>query len=156
MNGNYLYKLRRVTREFWTRLIMNYLFKFLLLSNLVIRTGNWYCPADFLPARVLNSSYQGLESCWIDVLYLTWFIDKGFAVILAWTWTRTFKVIVYQSHTYQLVWAVWVFHWVIPSQVLNTVGIMHRVCRAFEAFDDPDQDLAQFIKLRGFPLCDQF
>jgi hypothetical protein len=40
--------------------------------------------------------------------------------------------------------------------MLKTVGIMRRVCRAFEAFDDPDQVLAQFIELRVFPRCDQF
>jgi hypothetical protein len=40
--------------------------------------------------------------------------------------------------------------------VLKTVSIMHRVHRAFEAFDDPDQDLAQFIEPRIFPMCDQF
>jgi hypothetical protein len=38
----------------------------------------------------------------------------------------------------------------VPS-VLKTVGIMHRVHRAFEAFNDPDQDLAQFVELRIFP-----
>jgi hypothetical protein len=48
------------------------------------------------------------------------------------------------------------FHRVIPNLVLKTVGIMRRVSRAFEAFDDPDQDLAQFIELRGFHKCDQF
>jgi hypothetical protein len=40
--------------------------------------------------------------------------------------------------------------------VLNTVGIMHQVRRAFEAFDDPDWDLAQFIESRVFHRCDQF
>jgi hypothetical protein len=38
--------------------------------------------------------------------------------------------------------AVWIFHQVVLSLVLKTVGIMHRVHRAFEAFDDPDRDLA--------------
>jgi hypothetical protein len=42
---------------------------------------------------------------------------------------------------------------VVPSLVLKTVGIMRRVRRAFEAFDNLDQDLAQFIKLRVFPRC---
>jgi hypothetical protein len=37
-----------------------------------------------------------------------------------------------------------------------TVSAMHRVHRAFEAFDDLDQDLARFIELRIFPRCDQF
>jgi hypothetical protein len=40
--------------------------------------------------------------------------------------------------------------------VLKTVGVMRRVRRAFKAFDDLDQDLAQFIELRIFPRCDQF
>jgi hypothetical protein len=33
---------------------------------------------------------------------------------------------------------------------------MHRVYRAFEAFDNLDQDLSQFVGLRIFPRCDQF
>jgi hypothetical protein len=33
---------------------------------------------------------------------------------------------------------------------------MHRVHRAFKAFDDPDQDLTQFIEIRIFLRCDQF
>jgi prophage antirepressor-like protein len=70
--------------------------------------------------------------------------------------TRTFKAIVYQSHKYQPALTVWVFHQVVPSLVLKTLGVMHRVHRAFEAFDDSDQDLAQFIELRIFPRCDQF
>jgi hypothetical protein len=45
---------------------------------------------------------------------------------------------------------------VVPILVLNTMGIMCRVHRAFETFDDLDQDLAKFIKLRIFPRCDQF
>jgi hypothetical protein len=40
--------------------------------------------------------------------------------------------------------------------VLKTVGVMHQVRRAFEAFDDLDQDLTPFIELRVFPKCDQF
>jgi hypothetical protein len=40
--------------------------------------------------------------------------------------------------------------------VLKTVSIMCQVRRAFEAFDDPDRDLAQFVKLRVFPRCDPF
>jgi hypothetical protein len=57
---------------------------------------------------------------------------------------------VYQSRTYQPTQEVWVFHRVIPNLVLKTVGIMCRVSRAFEAFDDLDQDLAQYIELKGF------
>jgi hypothetical protein len=63
---------------------------------------------------------------------------------------------VYQSRTYQPALAVWIFHQVVPSLVLKIVGIMYRVHRAFEAFDDPDQDLTPFIELRVFPRCDQF
>jgi hypothetical protein len=47
------------------------------------------------------------------------------------------------SPKHQPVWVVWIFHRVVPSLVLKTIGAMHRVRRAFEAFDDPDQDLAQ-------------
>jgi hypothetical protein len=52
--------------------------------------------------------------------------------------------------------AVWIFHRMVPSLVLKTVGIMHRVRRAFETFDDSNQDLTQFIEHRVFPRCDQF
>jgi hypothetical protein len=48
------------------------------------------------------------------------------------------------------------FHRVIPSLVLKTVGVMHRVHRAFEAFDDPDRDLTWFVEQRIFPRGDQF
>jgi hypothetical protein len=43
-----------------------------------------------------------------------------------------------------------------PNLVLKTVGIVCRVRRALEAFDDSDRDLAQFVELRVFPRCDQF
>jgi hypothetical protein len=33
---------------------------------------------------------------------------------------------------------------------------MHRVHRAFEAFDDLDRDLTRFVEQRIFPRCDQF
>jgi hypothetical protein len=36
------------------------------------------------------------------------------------------------------------------------VGIMCRIRRIFEAFDDSDRDLAQFVKPRVFPRYDQF
>jgi hypothetical protein len=52
--------------------------------------------------------------------------------------------------------AVWIFHRVVPSLVLKTVGVMRRVRRAFEAFDDPDRGLAQFIESMIFHKCDQF
>jgi hypothetical protein len=51
---------------------------------------------------------------------------------------------------------IWIFHHVVPSLVLKTVGIMRRVRRAFEAFEDPDRDLAQFVEHRIFPRCNQF
>jgi hypothetical protein len=34
----------------------------------------------------------------------------------------------------------------VPSPVLKTMGVMQRVHRAFEAFDDPDRDLAWFVE----------
>jgi hypothetical protein len=37
-----------------------------------------------------------------------------------------------------------------------TVGIMRRIHRAFEDFDDPDQDLTYFTEQRILPMCDQF
>jgi hypothetical protein len=40
--------------------------------------------------------------------------------------------------------------------VLKIVGVMHRVCRAFEAFDNPNQDLTRFVEQRIFPMFDQF
>jgi hypothetical protein len=40
--------------------------------------------------------------------------------------------------------------------VFKIVGVMRRVHRAFEAFDDLDRDLARFIESRIFHRCDQF
>jgi hypothetical protein len=40
--------------------------------------------------------------------------------------------------------------------VLKAVGIMCRVHRAFETFDESDRNLAQFVEPRVFPRCDQF
>jgi hypothetical protein len=40
--------------------------------------------------------------------------------------------------------------------VLKIVGVMHRVHRAFKVFDDPDQDLTQFVEQKIFLRCDQF
>jgi hypothetical protein len=51
--------------------------------------------------------------------------------------------------------ADWIFHQVVPSLVLRTITIMRQVHRAFEAFDDPDQDLARFVELRVFPRSGQ-
>jgi hypothetical protein len=52
--------------------------------------------------------------------------------------------------------AAWIFHRVVPSLVLMTVSVMHRVHIAFEAFDNLDRDLARFVEVRIFPMCDQF
>jgi hypothetical protein len=60
------------------------------------------------------------------------------------------------SRIYQPARAVWIFHQVAPSLVLKSMGIICRVRRAFEAFDDSDQNLAQFVELRVFPRRDQF
>jgi hypothetical protein len=54
------------------------------------------------------------------------------------SWTRAFEAIMNESYIYLPAWAVWIFHLVAPSLVLKTVGIMCRVHRAFEAFDDSD------------------
>jgi hypothetical protein len=40
--------------------------------------------------------------------------------------------------------------------MLKSVSVMHQVRRAFEAYDTLDRDLAQFIKIKVFPRCDQF
>jgi hypothetical protein len=61
----------------------------------------------------------------------------------------------YESCKYQPAQAVWIFYRVVTSLVLKTVNVMRRVSRAFEAFDDLNRDLAQFIELRIFPKCDQ-
>jgi hypothetical protein len=63
---------------------------------------------------------------------------------------------VYESHIYQPTQVVWIFHQVVPSLMLKTVGAVRQVRRAFEAFDNSDRDLAQFVELRVFPRCDQF
>jgi hypothetical protein len=72
------------------------------------------------------------------------------------SWTRTFEAIMPMSHKHQPAQAVQIFHQAVPSLMLNTIGIMHRVHRAFKAFDDPDQNLAQFIESRIFHRCVQF
>jgi hypothetical protein len=48
------------------------------------------------------------------------------------------------------------FHRVVPNLVLKTVGIVCQVHRTFEAFDDSDRYLAQFIEPRIFSRCNQF
>jgi hypothetical protein len=72
------------------------------------------------------------------------------------SWTQIFEAVVCMSHNYQSAWAVWIFHRLVSILVLRTVGVMRRIHRAFEAFDDPDGDLARFVELRIFPMCDQF
>jgi hypothetical protein len=64
--------------------------------------------------------------------------------------------VVPMSRTHQPARAVWIFHRVVLSLVLNTICIMHRFRRAFEAFDDLNRDLIQFIESRVFDKCDQF
>jgi hypothetical protein len=60
----------------------------------------------------------------------------------------------YLNRKYQPSQVVLIFHLAVPSLVLKTVSITSQVRRAFEAFVDPDQDLAQFVKLRIFPRYD--
>jgi hypothetical protein len=60
------------------------------------------------------------------------------------------------SHKHQPTRTVWIFHQVVPNLVLKTVDVMRRIHRAFEAFDDRDQNHAQFIESRVFHRCDQF
>jgi hypothetical protein len=60
------------------------------------------------------------------------------------------------SHKYKSARAVWIFHRIIPSLFLKTIGVMRRVYRAFEAFDDPDRDFVRFVELMIFFRCDQF
>jgi hypothetical protein len=80
---------------------------------------------------------------------------QGLSVYIV-SWTRTFEVVMPMSHKHQPARAAWIFYRVVPSLVLNTVCIMRRVHRAFETFDDPDWDLAQFIGSRVFHRCDRF
>jgi hypothetical protein len=61
-----------------------------------------------------------------------------------------------ENRIYQPTRAIWIFHQVAPSLVLKTVGIMCQVHRAFEVFDDSDQNLAQFVELTVFYRHDQF
>jgi hypothetical protein len=58
------------------------------------------------------------------------------------SWTQTFEAIVHMSRRHHPVQVVWIFHRIVFSLVLRTVSVMRRVHKAFEAFDDPDQDLA--------------
>jgi hypothetical protein len=61
------------------------------------------------------------------------------------SWTQTFEVILPMTRKLQLPWAVWIFHRVVPSLVLNTMGVIHRVHRTLKAFDDLDRDLTRFV-----------
>jgi hypothetical protein len=58
------------------------------------------------------------------------------------------------SRNRQSTQVVWIFHRVVPSLMLRNVGVMHRVRRALEPFEDPDRDLTQFVEQRIFPRCD--
>jgi hypothetical protein len=68
-------------REFWTCLMMNYLF-FAFSKQLIIGAGSRYHSADLLSEQVVYPSYHDSESCRIDVLDLIQFVDKGFALVL--------------------------------------------------------------------------
>jgi hypothetical protein len=59
------------------------------------------------------------------------------------------------SRRHQTAETVRIFHRIISSFVLKTVGVMQRVLRAFNAFDNPDRYIAQVIELRIFPECDK-
>jgi hypothetical protein len=48
------------------------------------------------------------------------------------------------------------FQQVVPNLVPKAVGTVSRARSAFEVFDNSDQNLTQFVKLRGFHRCDQF
>jgi hypothetical protein len=48
------------------------------------------------------------------------------------------------------------FHQEVPNLVPKAVGTMCQACSALEVFDNSDQNLAQFIKLRVFSRCAQF
>jgi hypothetical protein len=67
------------------------------------------------------------------------------------SWTRTLEAIVPMSHKHQPTQGVWIFHRVVPSLVLKTVGIMCRVRRAVEAFEDPDRALLSLLS-QGFSI----
>jgi hypothetical protein len=128
----------------------------------IIGTRRWYRSIDLLSAWVICSSYHDPESCWIDVSDLIRFVNKGFALILA--QTKCLHSLMDSSIQSHCVWESHVpvrssslnFHRVVPNQVLKTMGIMCRVHKTFEAFDDSDWDLAQFVEPRVFPRCDQF
>jgi hypothetical protein len=60
----------------WSCLIMNYLFLFLFHITQYRQTG-------LFSMRAVYSSYDDSESCQKNVLDLIWFIDKGFALVLA-------------------------------------------------------------------------
>jgi hypothetical protein len=68
----------------------------------------------------------------------------------------TFEAIVNVCRIYQPARAIWIFHQVVSNLLLKTVTIICQVHRAFEAFDNSDRDLAQFVELMFFPRCDQF
>jgi hypothetical protein len=59
------------------------------------------------------------------------------------------------SCNHQTTRVVWIFHRMIPSLVLRTVGIMRLAHRAFEVFHHPYLDITWFVEQRFFPQCDQ-
>jgi hypothetical protein len=120
-----------------TRLI-SFLCKFLTcLTMIKSHDGSTFYTLFSLSIRVSPSHQPGLSVCIVS-------------------WTRAFEAIVNESRIFQPARAVWIFHQVVPSLVLRTVSVVHRVHRAFEAFDDSDRNLAQFVELRIFPRCDKF
>jgi hypothetical protein len=75
------------------------------------------------------------------------FIPYGVCIV---SWTQTFKAIVHTSRKHQSAQEVWIFHQVVSNLVLRIVSVKHRVYRIFEAFNNPDHDLARFVELMSF------
>jgi hypothetical protein len=48
------------------------------------------------------------------------------------------------------------FHRVVPNLVPKAMSTISRAYSAFEVFDNSNQNLAQFVELRVFHVCDQF
>jgi hypothetical protein len=59
------------------------------------------------------------------------------------------------SRGHQTAEIVRIFHRIVSSLVLKTVGVVRRVLRAFNTFDNPDRYIAQVIELRIFPKRDK-
>jgi hypothetical protein len=58
--------------------------------------------------------------CRIRVLLIG---HSGLSVYIV-SWTRTFEAVVPMSRKHQPARTVWIFHRVVPSQVLKTMGVM--------------------------------